>query len=242
MYILKKYLERQYTPGHYVDVILFWFAYNHFLNQTIGFFVGNDDTHFPFINWFIYVAAGIAYGELYTRIKDKSAYHRIVLPVSLVLCIILLYISFNVPNPFLLKYSHSDFYHYRVGICDAIVDILVVICAISLLAQLPEKLPIGIVGDFSKYLMNYYIISWMVLQVEVSTMKFMGIYADFPANLFSGLCLFGLTIALTHLGVKLYLKYGKARLAPIFDSPTYMATVWVVAIAFELYIIHRIYG
>lgn len=117
-----------------------------------------------------------------------------------------------------------------------------VICAISLLAQLPEKLPIGIVGDFSKYLMNYYIISWMVLQVEVSTMKFMGIYADFPANLFSGLCLFGLTIALTHLGVKLYLKYGKARLAPIFDSPTYMATVWVVAIAFELYIIHRIYG
>ena len=64
----------------------------------------------------------------------------------------------------------------------------------------------------------------------------------FSSYTFSGLCLFGLTIGLTHFGVKLYLKYGKARLGPIFNSPTYMAAVWVVAIAFELYIIHRIYG
>ena len=40
---------------------------------------------------------------------------------------------------------------------------------------------------------------------------------------------------------KLYLKYGKARLGPIFDSPTYIVTVWVVVIAFELYIIHIAY-
>lgn len=215
---------------------------NHFLNQTIGFFVGNDDTHFPFINWFIYVAAGIAYGELYTRIKDKAAYHRIVLPVSLVLSIILLYISFNVPNPLLLKYSHSDFYHYRVGVFDAIVDILVVICAISLLAQLPEKLPIGIIGDFSKYLMNYYIISWIVLEVEVCTMKLAGIYSDFPAALLPGLCLLALTTVLTHLGVKLYLKYGRARLGPFFASPIYMTAAIAIAVAFELCIIHYIYG
>lgn len=215
---------------------------NQFLNQTIGFFVGNDDTHFPFINWFIYVAAGIAYGELYTRIKDKAAYHRIVLPISLILSIILLYISIKIPNPFLLKYSHSDFYHYRVGIFDALVDIVVVICAISLLAQLPKNMPIGIIDDFSKYLMNYYIISWMVLEVEVCTMKLVGIYSDFPATHLSGLCLFVLTTALTHLGVKLYLKHGRARLGAIFTSPAYMAAVWVIAIAFELYIINYIYN
>lgn len=216
-------------------------VHNLFLNQTIGFFIGNDCTHFPLANWFIYVAAGIAYGSLYSRIRDKSAYHRIVLPTTLLASAVFLYISFNVPNPFLLKYfSPEDFYHYRVGIFDALVDILVVICAISLFAKLPENLPMGILSNFSKHLSNYYIVSWIVIELEVCAMKLTGIHADFPATILSGALLVIATTALTHLGVKLYLKYGKAKLEPIFTSRAYMIAVFAITIAFDLFIINYI--
>ncbi len=214
---------------------------NLFLNQTIGFFVGNNHTIFPLVNWFIYVAAGIAYGDIYSRVRDKAAYHKVVLPVTLLAGAALLYISFNVPNPYLLKlFSLDYFYHYRVGFLDALVDILVVICAISLFAKLPENLPMGIFGKFSKYLTNYYVVSWMVIEFEISVMKLTGNYYDFPATVLSGALLFALTIVLTNLGVKIYLKYGKARLEPIFTSRAYVIAVLVFTIAFDIFMIKYI--
>lgn len=213
---------------------------NIFLNHTIGFFVGNDDTHFPFVNWFIYVAFGIAYGDLYTHLKNKTAYHNIVLPVTLLLCVIFLYISFNVPNPFLIKFAHDEFYLYRVGIFDALVNILIVVCGISLLFKLAPKMPVGIIGNFSKYLINYYIISWMIIELEVCGMKLLGIYADFPKTLTSGLLLLALTTALTHWCVMLYVRHFKEKIGWVFTTPAYMVSVWVIAIAFELYIIDYI--
>ncbi len=212
---------------------------NLFLNHTLGFFIGNDHTLFPLVNWFIYVAAGIAYGDIYSRIKDKVAYHRVVLPVTLLAGAALLYISFKVPNPYLLKFSTLDyFYHYRVGFPDALVDIIVVICAISLLAKLPENLPMGIFEKFSKYLTNYYVVSWMVIEFEISVMKLTGNYYDFPATVLSGALLFVLTIVLTNLGLEFYLKYGKERLEPIFTSRAYVIAVLVFTVAFDIFMIN----
>ena len=110
------------------------------------------------------------------------------------------------------------------------------------IAQLEEleNLPMGILSNFSKHLSNYYIVSWIVIELEVCTMKLTGIHADFPANILSGALLVIATTALTHLGVKLYLKYGKAKLEPIFTSRAYMIAVFAITIAFDLFIINYI--
>ena len=62
------------------------------LDQLLGYFWGTDtESYFPLLSWFIFVAAGALFGKMYRRLQDKRAFHRICLPVGMVLTAVYLW-------------------------------------------------------------------------------------------------------------------------------------------------------
>ena len=62
-----------------------------FGNIFLGYFVGTDDatgyvvSDFPFLTWLIFPVAGYLFGKVHIRIRDKSAFYRIVSPIAILI-------------------------------------------------------------------------------------------------------------------------------------------------------------
>ena len=62
-----------------------------FGNIFLGYFVGTDDatgyvvSDFPVLTWLIFPVAGYLFGKVHIRIRDKSAFYRIVSPIAILI-------------------------------------------------------------------------------------------------------------------------------------------------------------
>ena len=146
------------------------FDVNSILNFTVGLFFGTYDnahdiitSYFPLFNWFIFVAFGYCFGELFKRCNNKKKFYLIVSSVCAV--IVTIYLLIAVPNnigmidPNLLNYYHLTTPETLISMMSSLV-IFGIYYALSFV--LPKA-----VTDFtstaSKNINKIYCIHWVII-------------------------------------------------------------------------------
>lgn len=146
------------------------FDLNSYLNYPVGIFLGTYDfrhdiitSYFPLFNWFIFVAFGYCFGELFKKCNDKKKFYLIVSSTCTV--IVAIYLLIAIPNnigminPDLVNYYHLATPETFISMMSALV-IFGIYYAISFV--LPR-----FVTDFtstaSKNINKIYCIHWVIV-------------------------------------------------------------------------------
>lgn len=87
-----------------------------------------ENAFFPLLNWFIFPAAGMVFGEYWLRIKDKETFFKIFTPICW--CISVLYFASMI---FVDRwYFLSSEYYYGLGTLDALFALVICIAMLGL--------------------------------------------------------------------------------------------------------------
>lgn len=136
------------------------------IDQILGFFWGTySESYFPLFNWFIFVAAGQCFGEIYQHLQNPKKFHIVSLGLGIILCAAYLFVSFKVEqNVFTALVSEIGLAHRPFQ--DAIVCIALNVSLISLFYFIAKVLPkkvMPVLTHPSKHINQYYCISWVLI-------------------------------------------------------------------------------
>lgn len=115
---------------------------------------------FPLLNWFIYPAAGVLFGEVLMHCSDKTKLYKRLLPIGLLGVAMSYYLLFTDPH----YYSHDNY--YVMGIKNVIFGLCYPMLLFSVCHFITLKNKLGesrFVAYSSKNLNAIYCISWVVL-------------------------------------------------------------------------------
>ena len=136
------------------------------IDQILGIFWGTySECYFPLFNWFIFVAAGQCFGEIYQHLQNPKKFHIVSLGLGIILCAAYLFVSFKVEqNVFTALVSEIGLAHRPFQ--DAIVCIALNVSLISLFYFIAKVLPkkvMPVLTHPSKHINQYYCISWVLI-------------------------------------------------------------------------------
>lgn len=139
---------------------------NYAVDQALGFLWGTEtESYFPLFYWFIFVAAGCSFGKIYRHLQDKETFHRIAISVGFVITAAYIYVGVAVDQNVFLLFKGELYLAHRPFL-DAVVCVLSNVWLISLfyfIAKLIPEKAIPILTHPSKYINQYYCISWVVI-------------------------------------------------------------------------------
>jgi len=122
----------------------------------------NEWSFFPILNWFIYPAAGVFFGEILMHCNDKNALYKRLLPIGLCGVILSYYNIFTDPLGY---YPHNGSYYF-MSIENVVYGLCYPIFLFSLCYFITRKGKAGC-GRFVNYsstnLNNLYCISWVLI-------------------------------------------------------------------------------
>lgn len=208
---------------------------NFFIDQALGYLWGNDsESYFPLLNWFIFPAAGCWFGKLYLHLKNKALFHKVSLPVGLVLTV--LYIEANIKGWWggFLLFSSERFLAHRM-LPDAIMSLIANVWQITLFYYIAQVIPqkaIPALTHPSKHITQYYCVSWVVI-------CFIGyIFGEDLADTDGTTILLWLFVLVTTIGiVTIYNKYLQERFNAFFGRARWfwVTLVFVAMLAAGIY-------
>jgi len=121
----------------------------------------NPESYFPFLNWFIFPAAGILFGFYLIRCNDKKKFYLLLSPACLILLIA--YFIFVLPD----KQWHSiSPYYYFLDTVDAITFALLAVLCFALyyaMTQFFPKIKFKTLRRYSEHITAIYCIHWTIL-------------------------------------------------------------------------------
>ena len=124
------------------------------------FWGANQASLFPVLNWLVYPAAGVVFGEVLMHCSDKTALYKRLLPIGLFGVSLSYYLIFTDPN----YYSHNIYYF--MGIKNVIYGLCYPILLFSICYFVTYKNKLGdnrFIIYSSKNLNTLYCISWVVI-------------------------------------------------------------------------------
>ena len=138
------------------------------VDQLLGYFWGTDtESYFPLLSWFIFVAAGALFGEMYRRVQDKRAFHRICLPVGLAVTASYLWLCICKEQNFFLQFSDERWLGHRM-LPDAIMCLICNLGLFSLMYYIGRLIPAKVSDVLTypaKHINKYYCVSWVLIMV-----------------------------------------------------------------------------
>ena len=212
---------------------------NYFVNQLLGFFWGTDtESYFPLLNWFIFPAAGLWFGNMYKRLTDKLKFFSIIcaagIPLYVCYCL-----SVNYPECPVFRLRNGDFVKFtRMFLPDALCCIVFVLTLTGIYWLLSRVLPEAVIKQleyFSKNINKFYCVSYCIIIASydfvgetLSTSKLLALWTAFTL-MNAGIILF-------------YQKFLERRFAAFFSRHSLFWTlaVWVVSFIIT-YIVFSVY-
>lgn len=215
---------------------------NYLLSQLLGYFIITDaEAYFPLLCYFIFVAFGLFIGGYYKRIKDKDALaNRIML-----ICFPIAAVYYVIRIPFIdfLPEIGTDLQYNMKPTPDAIINCLFTLAFLALLYKVVKamggKLP-PIIMHFSKYINNYYCISYMFI-LPVQTILIAATGRLFPGKLLPVVYSFFVTF-MCWLLIELNEKHWHIHFATLKGTKMiiFVVVVWAATIAVTAYCYPRI--
>lgn len=197
---------------------------NFFMNQAIGFFLGNSsESYFPLFYWFIFVAAGCVYGKMYLHINDKSTFHKICFPAGLVVTSAYLFIYYKVDQNIFLQFDGNIYLGHR-RLPDSVMTIFANIWLISLFYYIGKAIPqkaMPVLVHPSKHINQYYCISWFFIMLAYFSLFYENPLEDDS----SVLTVWPVMLTVTIITVIVYNKWLRAPFSAFFGKHH---TFWVV--------------
>jgi len=200
----------------------------YWIDQILGFFWGTEtESFFPLFNWFIFIAAGRCFGELYTRVQNKGRLFAILVPVGLMMFVTVFYMQIFTKNIFFQSFDESYRGFSFMRLPDALADLLIIPGLLGVFYFISRILPektCEILSHPSKHINQYYCISWWWI---------MTFYLHRWANNLEGLLSVWFNIlALTVITVVVYNRYYKERMEAFCAKHRTLLTilVWVITL------------
>ena len=137
---------------------------NYALDQLIGFFLVTDaEAYFPLCSYYVFVAFGLALGDVYQRISDKDGLSTRVLQIGLPVAAVYYALRFSVPLPLLPTYNTTEQYILN-PLTDAMVNCLMAVNYLALFHKLLRrrggKVP-KLAAHLSRHINSYYCLSYV---------------------------------------------------------------------------------
>jgi len=121
----------------------------------------NEWSFFPILNWFIYPAAGVFFGEILMHCNDKTALYKRLLPIGIIGVGLSYYLLFTDDN-----YYPCNSSYYIMGIKNVVYGLCFPILLFSVCYFVTKVSNLGdnsFVGFSSKNLNTLYCISWVLI-------------------------------------------------------------------------------
>ena len=198
-------------------------------DQLLGYFWGTEtESYFPLFSWFIFVASGALFGKMYRRLQDKRAFHRICLPVGLVVTAVYLWVCICTRQSVFLQFSSERYLAHRM-LPDALMCLICNVGLMSLMYYIglivPAKLA-PVLTYPSKHINKYYCISWTLI------MPLYYFAGTFLTNDLQTIAAWLVFFAATTGIIVLYNKKLKTSFQRIFeDHYAFWMTLVVIAVA-----------
>ncbi len=126
------------------------------------FWGANEWSFFPFLNWFIYPAAGVYLGEILMHCNDKTALYKRLLPIGTAGVLLAYYQMFTD----YYDYYSNDGSYYFMDIKNVVYGLCFPMLLFSVCYFITEKTRLGdsrFVTYSSKHLNTIYCISWVAI-------------------------------------------------------------------------------
>ena len=216
---------------------------NYLVAQFVGFFIiTKAEAYFPLLCYFIFAAFGYFVGSYYPRILNKEALANRTMLICFPLAALYYIPRFVFEFPFMPELG-SDMQYNMKPTPDAIATCLFTLGFLALLARFVQaiggKLP-GIVTHFSKYINNYYCLSYMFI-LPVQTILIATTGALFPGKVIPILYGFFVTAA-CYVLIELNERYWHIHFATLKGTKAliFIAAVWIATVAIVVYAYPRI--
>ena len=216
---------------------------NYMADQLLGFLFRTDtESYFPLFSWFIFVAFGKAFGDLYRRLNDKKQLFRIIIPVGAAFTAIYYILAVGVDQPvFRIFRNYSDF--TGIGLPDALACLVLILFEISILALIGNLLsekalrPIYYIsGNINKF----YCVSWfIILFFDALLVYVLGISMDSDWKAFLSWIVIAFLTAGVIVFYQRFLEKGMKKFfgkCPLF----WIILIWVVSFAIAFYVFPRV--
>jgi len=139
------------------------------LDQFFGFFWGTEtEACFPLFNWFIFVAVGSLFGDIYSRITDKKRWYAVSLPITSVLSVIFYYFAISAPATSLFRIFNGATSFWWMDIFDALGCIAAILTVLGILWLFSLKFKWKGLCFVSKHINKYYCISYFLIYIVVA--------------------------------------------------------------------------
>lgn len=141
-----------------------------FGNIFLGYFIGTDDatglviSDFPLMTWLIMPVAGMVFGKVLIRVKNKRAFYRIVSPLPLIIA--LAYFPIGIHFGWGM-FGEGQNCYYHMKIWDVCICLCLDVGMLGVWYGLSRRLPIGAKAFFSEVSANItaiYCIHWVLVR------------------------------------------------------------------------------
>lgn len=141
---------------------------NIFLSKFLGLFVGtNNVSHFPLINWFIFIPIGYVIGELYVHIKDKGGFYKTVGIPCLIIGLILTITEVILDKGFV---STNRDYYFFITTIDVLISTVAIIGFLSiyyLFSKIFNEKVLNVLTTISKSMIYFYVIHIILIRILI---------------------------------------------------------------------------
>lgn len=202
------------------------------VDQLIGFFWGTySESYFPLLSWFIFVAAGRCYGELYIRLRDKRQWHLHTVPFGLAASIAYIILAGKQQRIFLIGSEMTGYCWMRLP--DAAGCILIAMTLAGLIFLLSGGKKIALCSEISGNINKYYCVSWALIVILFYSTD----YVTYKNNNMMFLAMLAGVFLLTMLIIRTYQKNMEQRFAAFFGrhKAFWLCFVWIAAICITVF-------